>query len=278
MPRDLLSFWREISYLARLGSGFGDSIRLPWASIRFHAANSLGVSKHLLDRPAESFHLNLLGRGYPIRLRPHNGDWFIFLSTMFSHRYARVAELVNPLRTVIDLGCHVGSSTLSLALLAPHAQFFCLEANPSNVALLTHNLAGLGSRARILSGALGAKPGTVTFTDDGFSWGGSVDGHGSVHTYEVPAYTISQVIEQSGFPTVDVLKVHVEGAERFIFQESQRSALNRVRSVVVAEFHHDDYPEERLLADAAGFGFQPVPGKEFRDRFVALVNIALPKR
>jgi hypothetical protein len=106
-----------------------------WASIRFHAANSLGLSKHLLDRPAESFHLNLLGRGYSIRLRPYNGDWFIFLNTMFGRRYAPVAELINPIQTVIELGCHVGSSTLSLALLAPQAQFFCLEANPGNAPL-----------------------------------------------------------------------------------------------------------------------------------------------
>ena len=271
MPRDFLSFWREISYLARLGYGSGDSVRLPWASVRFHMANSLGLSKHLLDRPAESFHLNLLGRRYPIRLRPYNGDWFIFLNTMFGRRYARVAELVNPIQTVVDLGCHVGSSTLSLALLAPHAQFFCLEANPDNVALLTHNLAGLGSRARILFGALGEKPGTVTFSDDGFSWGGSVDAHG-LHTYEVPAYTISQVIEKAGFPVVDVLKVHVEGAEGCILQEPHRAALARVRLMVIAEFHDTDYTEERFLAEAAGFGFQPLPG---RDQFLALVNRSL---
>jgi len=274
MPRDFMSFWRELSYLARLGGGLGDSVRLPWASVRFHAANSLGLSKHLLDRPPESFRLNLLGRGYPIRLRPHNGDWFIFLNTMFGRRYAPVAQLVNPIQTVIDLGCHVGSSTLSLALLAPQAQFFCLEANPANVALLTHNLAGLGSQVKILSGALGEKPGTVTFSDDGFSWGGSVDAHG-LHTYEVPAYTISQVIEKAGFPIVDVLKVHVEGAERYILQESQRAALTRVRLMVIAEFHDADYTEERFLADAAGFGFQPVCGKQFRDRFLALVNCSL---
>jgi FkbM family methyltransferase len=271
MPRDFLSFWREISYLAHLGYGFGDSVRLPWASVRFHAANSIGLSKHRLDRPAESFHLNFLGRRYPIRLRPYNGDWFIFLNTMFGCRYARVAELVNPVRTVVDLGCHVGSSTLSLALLAPHAQFFCLEANPDNVTLLTHNLAGLGSRARILSGALGEKPGTVTFSDDGFSWGGSVDAHG-LHTYEVPAYTISQVIEKAGFPVVDVLKVHVEGAERYILQESHCAALARVRLMVIAEFHNRDYTEERFLAEAAGFGFQPVPGKY---EFLALLNRSL---
>jgi FkbM family methyltransferase len=136
---------------------------------------------------------------------------------------------------VIDLGCHVGASTLSLALLAPHVQFFCLETNPGNAPLLTYNLAGLGSQVRILPGALGEKPGTVTFSDDGISWGGSVDVHG-LHTYKVPAYTISQVIEQAGFPIVDVLKVHVEGAERYILQESQRAALTRVRLMVIAEF------------------------------------------
>jgi FkbM family methyltransferase len=278
MPSHFLSFWRELSYLARLGDGFGDSLRLPWASVRFHVANGLGLSRHLLGRPPESFRLNILGCGYPMRLRPYNGDWFIFLNTLFGRRYAPVAELVNPIQTVIDLGCHVGSSTLSLALLAPEARFFCLEANPGNVTLLSHNLAGLGPRARILSGALSEKPGTVTFSDDGFSWGGSLDTHGS-HTYQVPAYTIAQVIEKSGFPTVDVVKVHVEGAERYIFQESQRAALTRVRSMVVAEFHHTDYTEERFLADAAGFGFDPVDGKQFQSHFLALRNrsLATPK-
>jgi FkbM family methyltransferase len=263
-----MSLWEELSYLARLGDGVADRVRLPWAGLRFHLANRLGLAKHFLDRPAESFRLQILGGHYPMRLRPYNGDWFIFLDTLFNRRYAGIARLADPIRTVVDLGCHVGSSTLSLALLAPEAQFFCLEANPGNVALLTHNLAGLGSRARVLSGALNEKPGIVTFSDDGLSWGGSMDARGS-RTYQVPAYTLAQVIEKAEFPTVDVLKVHVEGAERYIFQESQRAALRRVRLMVVAEFHDDNYPEERFLADAAGFGFEPHPN---RDRFLALVN------
>ncbi len=275
MPNALLTFYQEISYLSRLGDGLRERIRLPWAGLRFHAANGLGLSKHLLNRPAECFHLNFLGHSYPVRLRPYNGDWFIFLNTMFGRRYAGVAELVKPIRTVIDLGCHVGSSTLSLAQWAPQAQFFCLEANPGNVALLTQNLAGLGSQARVLSGALSEKPGTVTFTDDGYSWGGSVDGGGSAHTYEVPAYTVAQVIEKAGFPVVDVLKVHVEGAERYILQESQRAALSRVRLMVIAEFHHKDYPEERFLCDAAGFGFRPIPNDKFRNQFLALRNTSV---
>ena len=98
-----------------------------------------------------------------------------------------------------------------------------------------------------------------------------MDAHGS-HTYEVPAYTISQVIEKAGFPVVDVLKVHVEGAEGCILHESHRAALARVRLMVIAEFHDTDYTEERFLAEAAGFGFQPFPG---RDQFLALVNRSL---
>ena len=269
-----LSFWRELSYLARLGDGLSDSIRLPWASVRFHAANGLGLSRHLLGRPAESFPLKFPARGYIMRLRPYNGDWFIFLDTLFGRRYAHVAELVNPIRTVIDLGCHVGSSTLSLALLAPQAQFFCLEANAGNVALLTQNLAGLGSRVRILSGALSEKSGTVMFGDDGFSWGGNLGTH-NAYTYEVPAYTISQVIEKAAFPIVDVLKVHVEGAERYIFQESQRAALTKVRLMVVAECHHEDYGEGRFVGDAADFGFQRLREERFKDRFLALTNTSL---
>ena len=98
-----------------------------------------------------------------------------------------------------------------------------------------------------------------------------MDAHG-LHTYEVPAYTISQVIEKAGFPVVDVLKVHVEGAEGCILQEPHRAALARVRLMVIAEFHDTDYTEERFLAEAAGFGFQPLPG---RDQFLALVNRSL---
>ena len=273
MPRDFLSLWRELSYLARMGDGFSNSVRLTWASVRFHAANRLGFSRNLLRRPAESFRLNLLGRSYPMQLRPYNGDWFIFLNTVFGRRYACVAELVDPIRTVVDLGSHVGSSTLSIALLAPQAQFFCLEASPDNVALLTHNLAGLGSRARILSGALSEHSGTVTFTDDGFSWSGNVGARGS-HTCEVPAFTFSEVIEKAGFPVVDVLKVHVEGAERYIFQEANRAALTGVRLAVFAEFHDTDYTEERLLDEAAGFGFHPVSGGKFRE-VLTLVNPSL---
>ena len=38
------------------------------------------------------------------------------------------------------------------------------------------------------------------------------------------------------------------------------------------QFHDTDYTEEQFLAEAAGFGFQPLPG---RDQFLALVNRSL---
>ena len=229
MPRDFLSFWREISYLARLGYGSGDSVRLSWASVRFHMANSLGLSKHLLDRPAEFFpsespRASLSDPPSPVQWR---------LVHLFEHH---VWPPLCARRRVGEPRSDGGRSRLprgffySFAGAIGAARSVLLPGSEIPITSPCSPIIWLVSvRGRESYSALWAKSRerlrSVTI---GFSWGGSVDGHG-LHTYEVPAYTISQVIEKAGFPVVDVLKVHVEGAEGCILQEPHRAALARVR-------------------------------------------------
>jgi Methyltransferase FkbM domain len=54
----------------------------------------------------------------------------------------------------------------------------------------------------------------------------------------VEGYTMTEILDRSGFDRVDLLKVDIEGAERELFSSQDVSWLDRVGAIAI-EFHED---------------------------------------
>jgi FkbM family methyltransferase len=158
-------------------------------------------------------------------------------------------------RYVIDVGAHIGSFTLWVSS-RTRARVLAVEPNPQTYELLVENVrrAGLTQLVQVsdraLAGSRGRRRLSVVGSSETARLTTDVDGG-----VPVEAVTLTDVIRESGFPSVDILKVDVEGAERQVFGRLAPEQLKTVRCVIV-ECHRNQGTNPGEVVDvlrAAGF-------------------------
>jgi FkbM family methyltransferase len=167
-----------------------------------------------------------------IHLRRSGSDLLTFQEVIVEEVYKPVLEALSSCHTLMDLGANVGLATLYISSRYPGCRCFCVEPNPETFDVLRKNLAGRDAIAHL--GAVWSSATTVTPVCD-------ADHYSMATVACAPGATISalpvqQVIEKSGFTSIDLLKVDVEGAEVELFK-GDLSWLSRVRAIAI-EFHN----------------------------------------
>lgn len=139
--------------------------------------------------------------------------------------------------TVIDCGANVGAFTIWAAARC-NCRVFAVEPTPNAVQILQHNVSQLGGRARVMSAAVMGQRGTTTMfnalheaVSSTLPW--RVGWDQDIRETETTAVTIEDVFDASGFETVDLLKIDVEGAEAGIFETVSPEVLHRVRIALI---------------------------------------------
>jgi len=157
---------------------------------------------------------------------------------------------------VLDLGGHVGSFTLWAAERSP-ARFFVVEPNPAVFELLSQNVGALGERVVLKQAAIAGEPGSSWFEQDIDSASSRLrraepDGRGGLR---VTTVTLAQVLAESGFPRVDVVKMDVEGAEYPALHGAGADLLRSARHWVIEchPGHEGDADGVARLFEEAGF-------------------------
>jgi FkbM family methyltransferase len=136
---------------------------------------------------------------------------------------------------VIDAGANVGAFTLWVTVRA-RCHVVSLEPNPETFALLRENIEGAGiqSRVKLENVALAGARGRRTLHLHQYSTAASLEDQSDSHSaVQVETSTLGDVIMQSGFPHVDLLKIDIEGAEYEVFSDPDLQALDRVRFIIL---------------------------------------------
>jgi FkbM family methyltransferase len=140
------------------------------------------------------------------------------------------------LRYVIDVGAHIGAFTIWVAARAPNCQVFAIEPNPEAIELLKQNLdsAGISARVRVLEAAVAGVSGQREFSITTMSPSATLLPVAERSAAcAVTAITLAAAIVESGFPSVDLLKIDVEGAEEEIFVELDPATLAPVQALLI---------------------------------------------
>lgn len=147
-------------------------------------------------------------------------------------------------RGIVDIGGHVGVSTLYFKRRWPDATVTTVEPSPTLFRMLQHNLAPLDGVHPVNAGLAGAS-GALAFTASDASWTGqtALSAEGLI-----PAVTLDDLLQDE----VDLLKIDVEGAE-FEALPSATKLANAV--VIVGEIHAlpGSPDSERILGLLDGF-------------------------
>lgn len=158
----------------------------------------------------------------PLRVRPGTTDEKVFRDVYLRRKLAHALPF-RP-RSILDVGAYTGISTRWLSDRYPDARVRAVEANPSLGPLLRSN----APRAEVELVAVGP-PGTVGLRQRGGrgQWAYYVTEETEGALAVVERRPLEEIITED-WP--DLVKMDVEGAERWIFRE-ERTWLQHVRAI-----------------------------------------------
>jgi FkbM family methyltransferase len=190
---------------------------------------------------------------HPVGLRARTSDPFIFRQIIVEDEYRPLQGL--SVGTVLDLGANIGLSSAWFLSNYPTSTIFAVEADADNCAMCRQNLAAYGERARVFHGAAWSSRGPLNFHRGGYNSTNQVHeiGSGSTGDLQVQGWDVASLIEMSGFPEIDLLKMDVEGAEEAIFSADVSSWLPRVRNMCIEV--HGGGCRDAFLGALAGYDF-----------------------
>jgi FkbM family methyltransferase len=189
---------------------------------------------------------------------------------------AFLSERMAPGQVVLDVGAHVGHFTILAAARVGSARagrVLAFEPAPSNLDRLRRNLTlnELGPGVEVLPLALGARPGTATFFDDGDSDGTEFSmvaprQSGAARAFEATVETLDGICAARGIERVDVVKIDVEGAEVDVLRGAERVLAASPEVTLLIELHPWVTPPREVLAPLAERGYRLYDVKAVADQ------------
>jgi FkbM family methyltransferase len=188
----------------------------------------------------EELTVRLHGASFRVHVRWNRGDPYSLLEVMLGGEYSQYLRHVRggvKIKTIVDLGAHIGAFTLLCAAIFPGADIYGVEPDPGNIEMLQRNLADIKTAtARWLRGAAWSYDGETTLvTSERSTEHSLIACEERKGTVTVPCYTVDSIFRKAGFSGIDLLKVDIEGAEREILTDCE-SWISKV-SLIIVELH-----------------------------------------
>lgn len=233
----------EAAFAWHLGASLQDKLTLVFWTLAFHAKQGQGQTIEAAVR--------IGGLTPSLRLRVGGGDLFILYEVLMDGVYAvPTTHLHRETLVIVDLGANVGIAALAMAAQFPQARIVCVEPHPETAALLRHNLACLGDRAVAIEAAVSGEPGIMRLNLAAEHYNASLV-RSSGAGVDVRCKTLDDVMTETGISQIDILKMDIEGAEKWILP-SQPRWLESIGFLTVEL--HDGYGFDALARDLAPAG------------------------
>lgn len=158
-------------------------------------------------------------------------------------------NLIQKETVLIDAGANVGYATVYFSNMNLFSRVFCIEPSSSNIDVLRRNINFLqnSKHITIYENALCERESanfqlSNTFRD-GKDW--------SITTKEdikgtISGITLKEIIKRNNLKHITVLKIDIEGAERFIFDKKNDLSFLKITGVIAIEIH-DEYNIRDLI-------------------------------
>lgn len=210
------------------------------------------------------------GRRVRAHMRWCRSDVAIFHEVYGEQAYEIDFEsLLGDVRTVVDVGAHIGLASLFFRARFPAARLVSVEPLPHNAVVLERNRRRHAHDWSVVVGAVGAGATVTLHWSRWWSSGSAVESIGSArqsdprrpeHRVAEAALTVATVDVDTLVPdgAIDVLKLDVEGAEEQLLAGRDAAWLRRVRCLLVEV--HDKYVDgSRVRAAIAAAGLERLP-------------------
>lgn len=243
----------EMFWAGKMAATPWELLKLAWWTGWFHLDNK---SSRRSKDAFRTLSLRLGPHRLELSLRQNPGDLWTLYEVFGQESYLIPVEDLPSVRTVVDLGAHIGLSTLYLSRLFPQARFLCVEPNPSSLPFLKCNLEQNGVAHKILPVGIGKEDAKARklYAHHCTSQFSLLENplHGAAQ--EVKIMTMGSLCEQEGIAEIDLLKVDIEGAEAELLADGERW-LPRVRAIIM-EIHPTRVHVDALVRRFSQLGFR----------------------
>ena len=174
----------------------------------------------------------LPGIKYSFNVRKGTTDTSTFRQVFKEDQYRFDLENIS---TIIDAGANIGLASIVFGNKFPEAQISAIEPDKRNFELMQQNVTPYGVKT-FLAGVWN-KTSNLEVRDYGHGeWAYRVEEVDQPSENSISAISIKDVMDQSGFDHIDLLKVDIEGSEREVFAEGYESWLPKTRYIII-ELH-----------------------------------------
>ncbi|UOQ98305.1 FkbM family methyltransferase [Hymenobacter sp. 5317J-9] len=226
--------------------------------------NELKVCGYRVTSEQDCFVLEHAELGIKVWCRKFSSDLHVLWQLYLRHELSPLIDLINarqlPVRTVFDIGSNIGLAAIRLSHAFPQARIVAVEPAPDNFRILQKNIAANAVPAVLLPTGVWHKAARLYFDRsfrDGQDWSIALteEPTGNLAEY-VDAVSINEIAAQHGVTSIDLLKIDIEGGERYIFNEAREGlAFLAITRVVAIEVHEEFGVEERIRAILQEAGF-----------------------
>ena len=171
--------------------------------------------------------------------REHSSDIHAFHQAFIEREYSCLDDLADP-GLILDCGAYAGYSAVYFLSRFPRCRVIAVEPDPANFELLRRNVAPFGDRVRTLRAALWSHEARLKMCEGargpGSEWGRRVRECAPGEDADLAATDVGALLRESGYSSISVLKVDIEGSEEVVFGSNYESWIGRVENIVV-ELH-----------------------------------------
>ncbi|CAD7815585.1 hypothetical protein CHRY9390_02997 [Chryseobacterium aquaeductus] len=195
------------------------------------------------------YHFKIGVKKIDFYLRTFKGDIDIFYEVFWKKTYSSYLSVLrhNP-KIIVDLGAHIGLTSIYLASKYPDAKIYAIEASLENFELLKNNTQSFTNIVCIHAAAY-FEDGFVNFSNDALSYNQKISETGVT----TKAISIASLMNTYDLKNIDLMKIDIEGGEIELLSQ-KNSWLGNVENILIEI--HNPYSSSDLTADLEPFGFK----------------------
>lgn len=171
------------------------------------------------------------GYKYPIILRTSSSDFPTFLQVNARRGY-EISE-IDP-SVIIDCGANIGLSTVFFKNKYPKSKVISIEPEASNFDLLIKNTAVYPDVNCLKRGVWNKKCYLKIKDENVDKWAFQVEESNS--KTDIEAISIMDIVRENNIEFIDILKIDIEGSEKYLLDESAHEWLSKVK-ILIIELH-----------------------------------------
>jgi FkbM family methyltransferase len=244
------------------------------------------IVKEITEINANTFHLLLKsGNQIYVRKNPHS-DLMVFDQIFSNEEYLPACSYISlnfapntKNLNIIDAGANVGYTSIYLAEKFPHSKVYSIEPDKGNFEQLTKNLEindlkGVVTPMRMaLHGTAGLNLLTKDDFRDGKDWAITIEE--TKHSSDLQSISVGEILKKFNLTHLDILKIDIEGAERFLFTEDCDLEYLKKTSCIIIEIHDEFNCREHIYSVLGKNGFLII---DLGESTIAINMFMLPEK